>query len=273
VTLPDDDVRWCARRRVYLGEGLRFEVLARDALLDAEAIDVTAEGLGLVVMHSVAGPAMPSVDEVVRVRYTGPGASGRWQEAVVRHIGRLCRGLRVLPRIGLALLPEATRPAGAERRRGARHACPDTLPAFATAAGLWFFRERLRFQVLAVGAGGMTLRSSQRNPPLLPQRSSTSTCTSRSAASSAFAAAWARCAGAAPPGRSRSAWPGASPRARCSARCRSTCWRRTSATPRRRCVLTASRSRASRGPSPSTTRRRAPTPCIRTSSAPASTSR
>jgi hypothetical protein len=44
--MPNDS-RWSQRRCVYLGEGLTFEILSGAARLEAEAIDVTSEGLGL----------------------------------------------------------------------------------------------------------------------------------------------------------------------------------------------------------------------------------
>jgi hypothetical protein len=94
------DFRSLPRRRVYLGEGLTFEVLRRHMRLDAEAVDLTSEGLGLAVTHGDA----PAVGERVGVRCTGRGASDTALRAVVRHIGRV----RDLPRLGLALLPPDT---------------------------------------------------------------------------------------------------------------------------------------------------------------------
>ncbi len=164
-----DDPRWYPRRRVFLGEGLTFEVLARDVLLDAEAIDLAPDGVGLAVLHPVAGRTMPAVGDALSVRYTGSGASGASQDATVRHVGSLRTGGRTLPRIGLSLVSTAVRDAGVERRDGARHSCPDELPAFATASCPWFFQERLRFRILELGAGGMTLRTAARNQPLLPR--------------------------------------------------------------------------------------------------------
>ena len=169
MTKPDDDPRWWPRRRAYLGEGLTFEILARDAALDAEAIDFTPEGLGLAVLDPVAGAAMPAAGERVSVRYTGRGASELRQQGVVRHVGRLRSGARTLRRLGVSLVSDTSSVAGVERRAPARHWCPAALPAFATAACPWLFRERLRFRILAVGAGGMTLGISQPNAPLLPR--------------------------------------------------------------------------------------------------------
>jgi GNAT superfamily N-acetyltransferase len=87
---------------------------------------------------------------------------------VVCHVGSLRTGHRILPRIGLSLVPETSRPAGVERRDGARYPCPDALPAFAAASCPWFFRECLSFRILDVGAGGMTLRASSPGAALLP---------------------------------------------------------------------------------------------------------
>ena len=50
---------------------------------------------------------------------------------------------------------------------GDRFRCPDALPAFATAACPWFFRERAQFRILELGASGMTLRPARGAAPLL----------------------------------------------------------------------------------------------------------
>jgi hypothetical protein len=92
------DFRSLQRRQVYLGEGLTFEVLRRDQRLDAEAIDLTSEGLGLAITRGDA----PAVGERVRVRSVGRGATDTALPADVRHVGRV----RDLPRIGLALVPD-----------------------------------------------------------------------------------------------------------------------------------------------------------------------
>src|SRR4051794_39603900 len=144
------EVRGLPRRRVYLGEGLTFEVSCRGRTIAAEAVDLTLEGLGLALTRV---PLMPLEGEVVSVRYTGRGAIGATQEAVVAHAGSLRSGARVLPRIGLALLGEHAHDAGV------RWPCPDALPAFAVAACPWFYREHARFRVLALGAYGMTLQA------------------------------------------------------------------------------------------------------------------
>jgi hypothetical protein len=156
------------RRRVYLGEGLTLQIEARDAWLQAEAIDLTHEGLGVAVVLAT-DVMMPAVGEVVTVRYTGRGASDARQRAVVRHVGTLQTARGTLPRIGLSLVPETTRVADVERREGVRYPCPDTLPAFAATSCPWFFGETLHFRIVAVGAGGMTLRTAHCNPPLLPR--------------------------------------------------------------------------------------------------------
>lgn len=83
------------RRRVYLGEGLRFELATHDAELAAEAVDMSAEGLGLAVLAGAT--ELPDVGERVIVRR--PGASSAAQ---VRHVGRV----RDLPLLGLALAPD-----------------------------------------------------------------------------------------------------------------------------------------------------------------------
>ena len=166
---PQHGSRSLQRRRIYLGEGLTFEIVSRDAWLEAEAIDVTPTGLGLAVVHATGDLVMPAVGEVVSVRYVGRGASNAPQEAVVRHVGALRTGRGTLPRVGVLLVPDTTSAAGVERRDHARYPCPVALPAFATASCPWFFQESLHFRVLQVGAGGMTLRTSHPNPPLLPR--------------------------------------------------------------------------------------------------------
>jgi hypothetical protein len=152
-----DDPRWCRRRRVYLGDGLTFEVRAGGSPLDAGAIDITCGGLGLALLDAPAAP--PAAGEAVRVRYTGPGASGGWLEADVRHAGMLRSRGRSLPRLGLALRPQpAETPA---------FACPAALPAFAAAACPWLCGDVARFAILRVGPHGMTLRATRHSPPLL----------------------------------------------------------------------------------------------------------
>jgi hypothetical protein len=160
------DARSLPRRHIYLGEGIMVEVTARDAWLEAEAIDLTPEGLGLAVVLAT-DVLMPAVGEVVSVRCTGRGASGATQQAVVRHVGSLRTGRGTFPRIGLSLVADRTTVADVERRGPVRHPCPAALPAFAAAACPWFFQETLRFGIAQVGAGGMTL--THPGPALLPR--------------------------------------------------------------------------------------------------------
>jgi GNAT superfamily N-acetyltransferase len=136
-----------SRRRAYLGEGLTFEL----AGLAAEAIDFAPGGLGLAV--TALGAPLPAPGDALSVRYTGPGASGASQQALVRHAGALRSGARVLPRLGLSLVPEP-------RLAGVLHACPASLPAFATATSPWSAPERLGFRIVEVGAAGMTVQTS-----------------------------------------------------------------------------------------------------------------
>jgi hypothetical protein len=93
----DQDFRSLHRRRVYLGEGLRFELAVRDTQLAAEAVDMSAEGLGLAVF--APAPELPAVGEVVAVHAPGTEAA---RAAVVRHVGRV----RSLPLLGLSLVPD-----------------------------------------------------------------------------------------------------------------------------------------------------------------------
>jgi GNAT superfamily N-acetyltransferase len=156
------------RRHVYLGEGLTFEIACRDAMLDAETLDLSAKGLGLAVVGAMRDLVMPAVGEIVSLRYTGRGASGGAQDAVVRHVGCLRTARGILPRLGLSLVRDATVGTVFDRRERARYPSPEALPAFAAATCPWFFRETLCFRVAEVGAGGMTLRTTNPNPPLVP---------------------------------------------------------------------------------------------------------
>jgi GNAT superfamily N-acetyltransferase len=165
---PGHDSRSLQRRCVYLGEGITFDIECRDAWLQAEAIDLTHEGLGVAVVLAT-DVMMPAVGEVVSVRYTGRGGSGERQRAVVRYVGRLQTGRGTLPRLGLSLVADTTRVADVDRREDVRYPCPEALPAFAAAACPWFFRETLQFRIVAAGAGGMTLRTAHAAAPLLPR--------------------------------------------------------------------------------------------------------
>ena len=91
------DFRSLARRRVYLGEGLRFELAREDARLASEVVDMSAGGLGIAVL--APAPALPAVGERVTVHPTAHEAA---HAAVVRHVGRV----RDLPLLGLSLVPD-----------------------------------------------------------------------------------------------------------------------------------------------------------------------
>ncbi|MGZ6645678.1 MAG: PilZ domain-containing protein, partial [Solirubrobacteraceae bacterium] len=167
LTEPNNS-RSLDRRRVYIGEGLSFQIESETAWLEAEAIDLTHEGLGVAVLLAM-DVTMPAVGEAVTVRYTGRGASGEHQQAVVRHVGSLQTGRGTFPRIGLSLVADTTRVADVDRRAGVRYPCPDELPAFAAATCPWFFGETLHFRIAQVGAGGLMLRTTQPDPPLPPR--------------------------------------------------------------------------------------------------------
>lgn len=160
--------RSLVRRRVYVGEGLSFQIESETAWLQAEAIDLSDEGLGVAVVLAT-DVMMPAVGEAVTVRYTGRGASGDHQRAVVRHVGSLQTGRGTLPRIGLSLVADATRVADVDRREGVRYPCPNALAAFAAAACPWFLGETAHFRIVQLGMGGMTLRTTQPHPPLPPR--------------------------------------------------------------------------------------------------------
>jgi hypothetical protein len=163
VPVAGPESRALPRRQLYLGEGVTFAVATERGRVDAEAIDLTPEGLGLA---TTATAALPAVGDPVAVRCTARGAAHAAQQAVVRHVGRLSHAGRPFRRLGLALVP-AAKTAAVDRRAGVRHPCPDALPAFATAACPWLLGERLRFRIRDVGPGGATL-STRLDAPLLP---------------------------------------------------------------------------------------------------------
>src|SRR6185312_1828040 len=128
-----NNARSLDRRRVYIGEGLSFQIESETAWLEAEAIDLTHEGLGVAVVLAT-DVMLPAVGEVVTVRYIGRGASGDRQQAVVRHVGSLQTGRGILPRMGLSLVPDTTRVADVDRREAARYPSPAALAAFGEAS-------------------------------------------------------------------------------------------------------------------------------------------
>ena len=113
------DSRSIERRRVYLGEGLTFEVSVDGVPVTAEAIDLTSSGLGLAVVHA---PLLPGVGDTVTVRYTGRGAAAEPVAAVVRNLGCFRAGDRLYPRIGLSLVAAET------GERGVRYPCATRSP-------------------------------------------------------------------------------------------------------------------------------------------------
>jgi hypothetical protein len=126
------------RRRVYVNEAVDVAVSVRGRSFSSAVVDVSQDGLGLAVTSLPA--SLPAVGETVLVGE---------QPAVVRHVGRLRSGGRVLPRIGVELV------VGEERCAG--FFVPDGMPVFAAAASPWFHRERVTFRVDTLGAGGMTM--------------------------------------------------------------------------------------------------------------------
>jgi hypothetical protein len=112
---------------------------------------------------------LPAVGEVVTVRYTGRGASGDRQQAVVRHVGSLQTGRGRSRGSGSRWCPTPPASPTSTAREGARYPCPEACAAFAAASCPWFFGETLHFRIVQVGAGGMTLKSTQHHPPLPPR--------------------------------------------------------------------------------------------------------
>ena len=114
---------------------------------------------------------MPAVGEVVTVRYTGRGrvrrpASRRWcgTSAACRPRAGRSRGS------GSRWCPTRRRSPTSTGARASATRAPRRCAAFAAASCPWFFGETLHFRIVAVGAGGMTLRTTHADPPLLPRR-------------------------------------------------------------------------------------------------------
>src|SRR5262245_46169264 len=126
------------RRRVYLGEGLSFELRSRVSRLEAEAVDVSSGGMALVVKNGAVMAAIGAVVALSRGLVT--------VSAVVRRVGRL----RALPLIGVSFVDVPASPSAFR--------CPDDFPAFAVAPSPWFHRETLRLRGAAIDASGVTMR-------------------------------------------------------------------------------------------------------------------
>src|SRR3954447_14500376 len=127
--MTSTDHRAHDRRRVYLGEGLTFEVRSRARRLLAEAVDLSPGGMGLVVS---SGAVMLGIGEVVTLCRGEVCVS-----AIVRRVGRL----RGLPLIGVSFVDAAADVSAFE--------CCVEFPAFAVAPSPWFHRETLRLRVVA----------------------------------------------------------------------------------------------------------------------------
>ena len=166
---PRRDARSLPRRRVYLGEGLSFEIESATRGCEAEAIDLTHEGLGVAVLLAT-DVMMPAVGEVVTVRYTGRGglrrsAAGggapRRQPADRPGNAPAARALAG-PRddagwpTSIGARASATRVRRRWRRSRPRRAHGSSARPCTSASS-------------QVGAGGMTLRTTQPHPPLPPR--------------------------------------------------------------------------------------------------------
>ena len=158
------EARRLARRSVYLGEGLTVNVVTGVGALEGEVVDLTPEGLGVVIF---GGGPLPLVRDTVTVEHTGRATAGIRQTVVVRSVSEMRIGGRAVHRIGLATVTEETQGIrGIDRRKAGRHSCPAALPAHASATCPVFFREWLHFAVTELCAGGMTLTTSLRNKAL-----------------------------------------------------------------------------------------------------------
>ena len=197
---PDRDMltephnsRSLPRRRVYLGEGL--------TLRDRAATPARGRGDRPDPRGPRARGRPRDRRECRRWARSSPsatpaaGASGPRSRRSCATSAACETGRGTLPRLGLSLVPETT-VADVDRREGVRYPCPEALPAFATAACPWFFRERLRFRIVR---GRRRRDDAARGAPdraaAAAAWSSTSSCTSRSAPSSACAARVTRCGG------------------------------------------------------------------------------
>ena len=142
--------------------GSRSRSKLASARLQAEAIDFTPEGLGVAVVGQRRDDAGGGRGRHRPLHGRGRSGAGSRPWCATSAACRPRRG--TLPRLGLSLVA-TTRVADVERP-GRPAIRPDALPAFAAAACPWFFRETLRFRIVAVGAGGMTVPDDA--APLLP---------------------------------------------------------------------------------------------------------
>lgn len=119
------DARRLERRPVDLGQGRTVHVVVAGSPLGGEVVDLSAQGLGVVVFG--AGP-LPSVGDVVTVQHTGRESAGIRQTTVVRSVSKMVIGGYSLNRLGLATVK--TR--GREVESAARAAMATRVPARST---------------------------------------------------------------------------------------------------------------------------------------------
>ncbi|MFO0676138.1 MAG: PilZ domain-containing protein [Polyangiaceae bacterium] len=153
------------RRRIYLGEGLTVRLRAEGFEVDAEAVDLTPEGMGVAVAE---GAPLPVAGDELVVVHTGRATRGIEQRAIVTHVGEGTFAGKKYARLGLCFVSEPPSSRSVvNRRRAERYECPEAFPALASANSPLFFREWLHFRMRDVGAGGMTVATSLRNKGLI----------------------------------------------------------------------------------------------------------
>ena len=173
---PDRDMltdthtsRSLERRRVYLGEGLTFEIEVRDGLAGGRGDrphprGPRRRGDPRHGRHDAGGGRESSASAT---RGAGPRApaSRRWcgTSAVCRPRAGRCRGS------GSRSCRDDQRSPTSIGARASAIRAPRRCAAFAAASCPWFFGETLHFRIVQVGAGGMTLRTTHPDPPLPPR--------------------------------------------------------------------------------------------------------
>ena len=165
VSRRPSDRRELDRRMVYLGEGLTLDVVTKTARLAAEVVDLTPEGLGIVIHDH---QRVPDAGQDVTLEHTGRATAGIKHLAEIRSVSEMLIRGSSFPRLGVAFsAPPSPGAGGIEQRRSTRYQCSERLPVLATARCALFFREWLHFRVIEISAGGMSVKTSIGNKGLL----------------------------------------------------------------------------------------------------------
>src|SRR5262249_46054060 len=114
-----NDARRLERRALYLGEGLKVRLHHEKQQVEGEAVDLTPEGMGVAIP---TGTVQLRPGDRVTIEHTGRVLAGHRQSAIVRHVSEGTFGRRRIPRVGLALVREHTRPGSRDQRKTERYA-------------------------------------------------------------------------------------------------------------------------------------------------------